>query len=313
MSDRNRSTGYRVSVTRNIHFVDGQNDEIGGAWQNGALTWSEMAEWMEITFQTPINGYAPFPCLEPGDPVRPLAQHGPVIIMQGNDNIITPGFYVILSPQGNEVKIPINQENPIPRTTSRATSSEMDNHTKTFRNRVRTRDGRCVITRTGPIGGDFIRLSAAHIFPIAHLGMWKSESWHRQITDDKYDGESGINSVQNGILLRSDVHDLFDTFYIAVNPDRDYKTYCFLNDPTLDNLIMFRATNTVDKYQPCRALLKHLFKMCVLLNMKGRTGYPVWDEDIPPGCDDMTEVSRSKEGKLRLETILAGKLNSSLA
>ncbi|KFX98326.1 hypothetical protein V490_02366, partial [Pseudogymnoascus sp. VKM F-3557] len=134
---------------------------------------------------------------------------------------------------------------------------------------------------------------------------WKSESWQRQITDDKYDGESGINSVQNGILLRSNVHDLFDTFYIAVNPDRDYKTYCFLNDPTLDNLITFRDTNTVNKYQPCRALLKHHFKMCVLLNMKGRTVYPVWDEDILPGCDDMTEVSRSEEGKLRLEAILA--------
>lgn len=93
-------SGYRVLIKRNIHFVDGNNNEIGGAWQNGALTWSEMAEWMEITFQKPTNGYAPFGCLESGDPVQPLTRHGPAIIMQGNTNPIAPGFYIILSPQG---------------------------------------------------------------------------------------------------------------------------------------------------------------------------------------------------------------------
>jgi hypothetical protein len=76
---------------------------------------------------------------------------------------------------------------------------------------------------------------------------------------------------------------------------------------------MFRDLNTAAQYQPCRSLLKHHFRMCVLLNMKGRAGYPKWDEDMPPGCDDMAEVASSEEGKLRLETILASKLNSSLA
>ena len=93
-------SGYRVSIKRNIHFVDGRNNEIGDAWQNGALTWSEMTEWMEITFDKPTDDYASFPCLEPGNPVQPVAQHGPAIIMQGNNNPIAPGFYAILSPQG---------------------------------------------------------------------------------------------------------------------------------------------------------------------------------------------------------------------
>lgn len=39
------------------------------------------------------------------------------------------------------------------------------------------------------------------------------------VADDRYVGESGINSVQNGILLRADVHELFDTYRIAINPD----------------------------------------------------------------------------------------------
>ncbi|KFY28495.1 hypothetical protein V493_02909 [Pseudogymnoascus sp. VKM F-4281 (FW-2241)] len=213
--------GHRNSnIHRNIHFVDGRNNEIAGVWQNGALTWSEMAEWMEITFQKPVDSYAPFRCLEPGDPANPLAQHGPAIIMQGNNNQIETGFYVILSPDGAVVNIPINTQDPRPRAVTRTSSSKLDPHIKTFRNRVRERDGRCVITGEKPLDDvDFVRLEAAHIFPLADLDMWKEESWQIQITDDKYVGESGINSIQNKILLRSDVHQLFDTYRLAINPD----------------------------------------------------------------------------------------------
>ncbi|OBT76810.1 hypothetical protein VF21_04524 [Pseudogymnoascus sp. 05NY08] len=298
-------SGHRVSINRTIHFIDGKNNEIGGAWQNGSLTWSEMAEWMEITFQKPTDEYAPFHCLEPDDPAQPLAQHGPLIITQNNNSPIKPGFYIILIPQGAVVEIPINGENPTPRPSSRVSSAELDNQARNFRSRVRARDGRCVITGAEPAGDDFVRLAAAHIFPLAYLDVWKTESWQRKIADDRYVGESGINSVQNGILLRSDVHELFDTFRIAINPDRGYKTYSFLNDPTLDNLTMFRDPNTAAQYQPSRDLLKHHFRMSVLLNMKGREGYPRWDEDIPSGCDEMAEAASSEEGKLRLETILA--------
>ena len=52
--------------------------------------------------------------------------------------------------------------------------------------------------------------------------------------------------------------------------------------------------------------------MAVLLNMKGRAGFPEWDEDMPAGCDQLAEVGKSDQGKLRFETILAGKLNSYL-
>jgi HNH endonuclease len=41
----------------------------------------------------------------------------------------------------------------------------------------------------------------------------------RQITDDQYSGETGIHSVQNGLLLTSGAHLAFDKFLIAINPD----------------------------------------------------------------------------------------------
>jgi hypothetical protein len=71
---------------------------------------------------------------------------------------------------------------------------------------------------------------------------------------------------------------------------------------------MYRNPNVDEKYQPSRALLKHHFRMAVLLNMKARAGYPEWDEDLPEG-DQMAEIALSQQGQLRLETVLAGKLN----
>lgn len=89
----------------------------------------------------------------------------------------------------------------------------------------------------------------------------------------------------------------------------DYKVVCFCDQPRFDGMKMYRNLNVDEKYQPCRGLLKLHFRMAVLLNMKARAGYPEWDEDIPEGYDQMAEISLSQQGQLRLETVLAGKLN----
>jgi hypothetical protein len=97
--------GQRIppELDRNVHFVNADNDEIGGIWQNGSLTWAEMSEWMHIVFELPLDEYAPFPCLEDGDPNDPVAQHGAPIDMRANTNHIQVGFYVLLNPQGKSV------------------------------------------------------------------------------------------------------------------------------------------------------------------------------------------------------------------
>ena len=89
----------------------------------------------------------------------------------------------------------------------------------------------------------------------------------------------------------------------------DYKVVCFCNQLRIDGVKMYRNSNGDEKYQPCRALLKHHFRMAVLLNMKARAGYPEWEEDIPEGYDQMAEIYVSQQGRLRLETVLAEKLN----
>jgi hypothetical protein len=50
--------------------------------------------------------------------------------------------------------------------------------------------------------------------------------------------------------------------------------------------------------------------MAVLCNMKGRGPIYDWDEDITPGCDLVSEISHSEEGKLRFELVMAEKLNA---
>lgn len=117
--------GYRLPshFEHNIHFVNSENDELGGAWQTGSLTWAEMSQRMDIVFELPTRDFTPLPCLEDGNPKDPIGHHGPPInIQEPNNDIINPGFYVLPSPDGEPVTIPVNQEMPLPRALSRSLS-----------------------------------------------------------------------------------------------------------------------------------------------------------------------------------------------
>jgi hypothetical protein len=71
----------------------------------------------------------------------------------------------------------------------------------------------------------------------------------------------------------------------------NYKIYYFINEPDYDGATIYQIPDIPTKYQPSRALLKHHFRMAVLLNMKGRERYPEWDDDISEGYDPVAEIS----------------------
>jgi hypothetical protein len=71
--------------------------------------------------------------------------------------------------------------------------------------------------------------------------------------------------------------------------------------------------NVIQQHQPLQALLKHHFRQAVLYNMKAHGPEYNWDEDFTPGFDPIAEISRSEEGKLRFELIMAERLNHILA
>jgi HNH endonuclease len=111
----------------------------------------------------------------------------------------------------------INNEKPLVRTVSHVTGTRV----KPFAEAVRARDRRCVISGEVAIGAQFDNwngFEAAHIFPLAYEGYWKENDYDRWITIRPEKGGT-INSVQNGLLLRSDIHQLFDSYDFSVNPD----------------------------------------------------------------------------------------------
>jgi hypothetical protein len=68
----------------------------------------------------------------------------------------------------------------------------------------------------------YIGFDVAHIFPFAREADWRSNNFMRFIrghTSASLIGSSKIHSPQNGILLSSRIHALFDTFRVSVNPD----------------------------------------------------------------------------------------------
>ena len=108
---------------------------------------------------------------------------------------------------------------PLIRTISGVSGSRV----KAFREAVRSRDGRCVITGEVALGATSRRwtgFEAAHIFPLAYESHWKATKVRECITIPPDNPSHGtINSVQNGLLLDRAIHSLFDSYDFSVNPD----------------------------------------------------------------------------------------------
>lgn len=113
--------------------------------------------------------------------------------------------------------ISINNESWIFRAFSHSTGTR----TQAFRDAIRLRDRRCIISGQQVLNADigfWTGFEAAHVFPLAHEDHWINHNYDRWITKPPAKGGS-INSIQNGLLLRSDIHQLFDSYTVSINPD----------------------------------------------------------------------------------------------
>jgi hypothetical protein len=103
----------------------------------------------------------------------------------------------------------------------RALSPDTGTRIAAVRDAVREREGRCV--KTGKVAlraefGHWRGFEAAHVFPLAHRQHWEAYNYDRCITIPAATGPP-INSVQNRLLFRSDIHQLFDGYDFSINPD----------------------------------------------------------------------------------------------
>ena len=72
------------------------------------------------------------------------------------------------------------------------------------------------------VAGDFQDLHAAHVFPQARELEWNAAGYSNWITDNNPTDLIGANKIyspQNGLLLYTGVHSLFDIYALAVNPN----------------------------------------------------------------------------------------------
>ena len=111
----------------------------------------------------------------------------------------------------------VNNETPLVRTMSQTNGTRL----QSFCKEVRQRDRGCIVTDTPFFEGvdnEWQVFDAAHVFPLAYEGYWREQNFSRWITILPANGDS-INSKQNGILLRKDIHSLFDSYFLTINPD----------------------------------------------------------------------------------------------
>lgn len=126
-------------------------------------------------------------------------------------------------------KIKITQEESSYRCYLResGTTSEGSSKSRThsFKEAVRARDNACIISGAQvpqDYDGDlwYGGFEAAHVFPLAFRDDWEAHKlgqvWVKARETEK---NATINSVENGLLLTSGVHSLFDTYAVSINPE----------------------------------------------------------------------------------------------
>lgn len=79
-----------------------------------------------------------------------------------------------------------------------------------FRDGVRARDGKCVVPGTvnSRAAWDiWYGLEACHVFPLEKENLWVEDNYGRWIAGmDDVVGVSKIHSIQNGLLMRANLH-----------------------------------------------------------------------------------------------------------
>lgn len=92
-----------------------------------------------------------------------------------------------------------------------------------FRDGVRERDQKCVISGGGALlarSGVRTKLEVAHIFPLEYENLWNESGYSKWVTNmEETTGISKISSVQNGLLMKRDLHAAFDQYLFSINPD----------------------------------------------------------------------------------------------
>ncbi|PUU84244.1 hypothetical protein B9Z19DRAFT_1060352 [Tuber borchii] len=243
------------AIGRNVYIFDPRDPGtiLGGLMVTNGMTNTNFYSMVEIIFIFTTD-YT----LHRGQ------KSGPTI--KRDDNPLQEGSYFVVT----SGSLTINSEHWL----IRADSLDPGPPTAEFCNSIRNRDRRCVISgaRASSIHrGYWAGFSVTHIFPLAHEKYWNIHNYGSSISTLPKSGRS-IDSVQNGILLRSDIRCHFESYLVSINPDDNYKIVFFqddnfgITDTHLSNLEAFLA----DPQRPLDQLLRWHYRQAVLANVRGQ-------------------------------------------
>ncbi|PUU73776.1 HNH endonuclease-domain-containing protein [Tuber borchii] len=229
-------------------------------------------------------------------------------LVERDEKPLQPGNYFIVT----NGSITLTEEAPL----LRALSLHSGPRIEAFRDAVRERDRRCVISGMRVLRPDLGRwtcFEVAHIFPLAYEDHWNKSNYSRWITIPPANESDGtIHSVQNGILLSANMHALFDAYHISINPDDNYKIIGFGPEVTYEKDIAGRRLDQTFLNNPLRPtdqLLRWHFRQAVLVNVKG-LGEPYLENDFPSGSDIMAEIMDGSKAAERMEYELFSRFNA---
>ncbi|KAG0638154.1 hypothetical protein HOY80DRAFT_888383 [Tuber brumale] len=275
-----------------IYTSDNRGTIIGGLWTAEGIT--------NANFYSVIGIFCSF-----SDTFD--LHNGSERLIERDSQQLQPGNYYIVT----DGSITITDEVPLTRTKSVTSGTRVES----FRDAVRDRDRGCVITGTrAPLAhfGNWRCFEDSHIFPFAYEQHWNQCNYGRWTTvPPANESDGSINSLQNGILLRSDMRDCFDNYDLTINPDDNYKIVCFAPLPFADNIAGRPLNQTFldNPLRPVDKLLRWHFRQAVLVNMKGQ-GEPCFETDFPPGSDIMGGIMSGPKCQERMEFELFSRFNA---
>ncbi|OBT46244.1 hypothetical protein VE00_02284 [Pseudogymnoascus sp. WSF 3629] len=285
------------SIGRNvwIEFASEPGVVQGGLKAADNLTQREFLDMLNVVFRADGG----FQARLTGSVVPPIT---------ATDQPLVHGQYV-LTPlyQGQQMRT--GDERFYHRTRSMTLSSA--SREDAFVDQVRHRDQRCVITgRLVPAGSieadDWVTFQAAHIFPLALHHIFTTHGFSQLIS---YSHPLGINSPQNGVLLKADIHSLWDSYDISVNPDNGYRVQSFhpVANEFHGNILHEVCRQQGDHLAIIDALLRWHYEQAVLCNMRG-AGEAIFEFDFPPGTDMIGKILEGPKPAEQMEAEMFNRL-----
>ncbi|PGH16397.1 hypothetical protein AJ79_01728 [Helicocarpus griseus UAMH5409] len=172
-----------------------------------------------------------------------------------------------------------------------------------FENSVRQRDQGCVVVKEEQgdslvKAGIWTGFDAAHVFPVAYSALWPTLGFNSIGISGS--NEDNVNSVQNGILLRADIHQLFDTYFFSICAKSNHKIVYFM--PDVNNIAGTHLSQEFisNPRRPPDELLDWHFRQAVLANVKAE-GEPVFEHDFNTGENMIGQIRQGPQPQQRME------------